>query len=30
MTIPAFLGLNDLEHRQKINTDNDDEPTRSF
>jgi hypothetical protein len=27
---PAFVGLNDLEHRQKINTSTDDEPTRSF
>lgn len=27
---PTFLGLNGLEQRQKINTDNDGEPTRSF
>jgi hypothetical protein len=27
---PAFLGLNGLEHRQKINTTTDDEPTRFF
>lgn len=27
---PTFLGLNRLEHRQRINTTDDDEPTRFF
>lgn len=27
---PAFLGFNKMEHRQRINTDTDDTPSRLF
>lgn len=30
MMTPAFLGLNNLKHRQRINNENDDEPSRFF
>lgn len=30
MMSPAFLGFNKMEHRQRINTDTDDAPTRFF